>query len=172
MRGRTSHPPPPNPSLSVSKPMCLWMWDDKGGGGGVWKLLSPATFQWHRSQGPAWWQIRRLCRNRILRWILQCCSVTRLSMTVWCGSGSGSTDPCLWLMDPDPRFGYFRHWPSQDANKELIFDTIFSVCYFLKVHFHYFSKIKRQKKSQNSRITGFPPLLFLHDVLLLLYHMT
>ncbi len=24
----------------------------------------------------------------------QCC----ISMTFWCGSGSGSTDPCLWLM--------------------------------------------------------------------------
>ncbi len=24
------------------------------------------------------------------------------SMTFWCGSGSGSADPCLWLMDPDP----------------------------------------------------------------------
>ncbi len=23
-------------------------------------------------------------------------------MTFWCGSGSGSADPCLWLMDPDP----------------------------------------------------------------------
>ncbi len=24
------------------------------------------------------------------------------SMTFWCGSGSLSADPCLWLMDPDP----------------------------------------------------------------------
>ena len=24
------------------------------------------------------------------------------SMTFWCGSGSGSADPCLCLMDPDP----------------------------------------------------------------------
>jgi hypothetical protein len=24
------------------------------------------------------------------------------SMTFWCGSGSGSADPCLWQMDPDP----------------------------------------------------------------------
>ncbi len=23
-------------------------------------------------------------------------------MTFWCGSGSGSADPCFWLMDPDP----------------------------------------------------------------------
>jgi hypothetical protein len=31
----------------------------------------------------------------------------------------------------------------------------FSACYFLKVHLHYFSKIKSQKESQNSRIQGF-----------------
>ncbi len=24
-------------------------------------------------------------------------------MTFWCGSGSWSADPCLWLMDPGPR---------------------------------------------------------------------
>ncbi len=28
----------------------------------------------------------------------QCCG----SMTFWCGSESGSVDPCFWLMDPDP----------------------------------------------------------------------
>ncbi len=44
------------------------------------------------------------------------------SMTFWGGSGSGSADPCLWLVDPnpdsdpdsnpDPGSGscYFRHW--------------------------------------------------------------
>ncbi len=43
----------------------------------------------------------------------QCCG----SMTFWCGSGSA--DPCLWIMDsdpnPDPGSGscYFRHWPSK-----------------------------------------------------------
>ncbi len=43
----------------------------------------------------------------------QCCG----SMTFWCGSGSA--DPCLWLMnpdaDPDLESGssYFRHWPSR-----------------------------------------------------------
>jgi hypothetical protein len=36
-----------------------------------------------------------------------------------------------------------------------IFYAIFSPCYFLKVHLHYFSKIKSQKESQNSRIQGF-----------------
>ncbi len=33
--------------------------------------------------------------------------------------------------------------------------AIFSACYFLKVHLHYFSKIKSQKDSQNSRIHDF-----------------
>ncbi len=29
--------------------------------------------------------------------------------------GSGSADPCLWLMDPDPGSGscHFRYWPSR-----------------------------------------------------------
>jgi len=69
-------------------------------------------------------------------------------MTFWCGSGSG--DPCLWLMDPDP-----DPESLQDASQKLIFNTIFSAYYFLKVHLHYFSKIKSQKESQNSRNKGF-----------------
>ncbi len=40
----------------------------------------------------------------------QCCG----SMTFWCGSGSGSGDPCLWLMDPDPAIFIID---LQDANK-------------------------------------------------------
>ncbi len=50
------------------------------------------------------------------------------SMTFWCGSGSGSADPCLRLMypDPDPGSGscYFRHWHSrcqQKTNKKKFF---------------------------------------------------
>jgi hypothetical protein len=41
--------------------------------------------------------------------------------------------------------------------KNEFFNTIFSVCYFLKVHLHYryFSKINSQKESQNSRIQDF-----------------
>ncbi len=76
------------------------------------------------------------------------------SMTFWCGSGSG--DPCLWQMDPDsdPDPAIFVI-DLQDASKKLFFNTIFSACYFLKVHLHYFSKIKSQKESQNSRIQDF-----------------
>ncbi len=41
------------------------------------------------------------------------------SMTFWGGSGSGSSDPCFWLIDPDPGSGscYFRHWPSRCQQK-------------------------------------------------------
>ncbi len=76
------------------------------------------------------------------------------SKTFWGGSGSGSSDPCFWLMDPDPEPGsgscYFRHWPSRWQQ-----NTIFSAYYFLKVHLHHFSKIKSQKESQNIRNQGF-----------------
>ncbi len=77
------------------------------------------------------------------------------SMKFWCGSGSGSgsADSCLWLMDPDsdpdadPAIFVID---LQDANKKLILKK-FSAYYFLKVHFHHFSKIKSPKESQNSR---------------------
>ncbi len=75
-------------------------------------------------------------------------------MTFWCGSGSGSADPCLWLMDPDPDPA-FSVVDLQDANKKQIFYFIFSAYYFLKIHIHLFSKIKSQKESQNSRNQGF-----------------
>ncbi len=75
-------------------------------------------------------------------------------MTFWDGSGSGSADPCLWPMDPDPDPAIFVI-DLQDASKKLIFNTIFSAYYFLKVHLHHFSKIKSQKESQNSRNQGF-----------------
>jgi hypothetical protein len=45
---------------------------------------------------------------------------------------------------------YFRHW-LQDANKKLK-QKKFSAYYFLKVHFHHFSKIKNSKRSH--RIVG------------------
>jgi hypothetical protein len=38
--------------------------------------------------------------------------------------------------------------------KKLIFNTIFSAYYFLKVHLHHFSKIKSQKASQKIRNQG------------------
>jgi hypothetical protein len=61
-------------------------------------------------------------------------------MTYWCGSGSGSADPCLGLMDPDadPDPALFVI-DFQDVNKKQMY-------YFLKVHLHHFSNIKSQKK--------------------------
>jgi hypothetical protein len=68
-------------------------------------------------------------------------------MTFWCGSGSGSADPCLWLLDPDadPDPAIFVI-VLQDANKKLNLKKSFSAYYFLKVHFYHFSKIKKQKE--------------------------
>jgi hypothetical protein len=52
-------------------------------------------------------------------------------------------------LDPDPAIFVID---LQDASKTLIFNTIFSAYYFLKLHLHHFSKIKSQKESQNSTI--------------------
>jgi hypothetical protein len=57
-------------------------------------------------------------------------------------------------VDPDPDPAIFVI-DLQDASKKLIFNTIFSAYYFLKVHLHLFSKIKSQKEPQNSRNQGF-----------------
>ncbi len=77
----------------------------------------------------------------------QCCG----SMTFWCGSGSGSgsADPCLWLIDPDSDPAIFVI-DLQDTNKKLILKKSF----LFNVYLHLFSKIKSQKevtKQQESR---------------------
>jgi hypothetical protein len=53
-----------------------------------------------------------------------CCG----SKTFWCGSrsGSGSADPCLCLMDPDPAIFVIV---LQEANKKEILKKSFSACY-------------------------------------------
>jgi hypothetical protein len=43
----------------------------------------------------------------------------------------------------------------QDASKKLIFNTIFSAYYFLKLHLHHFSKIKVKKSHKIVGIKGF-----------------
>ncbi len=53
------------------------------------------------------------------------------SMTFWCGSGSGSAFPYLWLMDPDP------------AISSLTFKTPTKNNYG---HLNYFTKIKSSKE--------------------------
>ncbi len=80
---------------------------------------------------------------------VQCCG----SMAFWCGSrtGSGTADPCHWLMDPDSAIFVTD---LQDANKKLFLKKVFCI-YFLKIHLHHFSKIKSQNNSQSSRYQGF-----------------
>ncbi len=83
----------------------------------------------------------------------QCCG----SMTFWGGSGSG--DPCLWLMDPDPDPGsgscYFRHWPSRCQQKTNFLTQFFFIITFWRYIYIIFLKIKSPKESQNSRNQGF-----------------
>jgi hypothetical protein len=55
-------------------------------------------------------------------------------------------------VDPDPAIFVID---LQDASQKLIFNTIFSAYYFLKVHLHHFSKIKSENESQNRRNQGF-----------------
>jgi hypothetical protein len=50
---------------------------------------------------------------------------------------------------------YFCHWPSRCQQKTNFLTQFFLLSYFLKVHLHYFSKIKSQKELQNSRVQGF-----------------
>jgi hypothetical protein len=69
-------------------------------------------------------------------------------------------EPWHFGMDPDPRIDasdywiriqiescYCRHWPCQQKTN---LKKKNSAYYFLKGHLHHFSKIKSQKKSQNS----------------------
>ncbi len=72
----------------------------------------------------------------------QCCG----SMKFWCGSGSGSADPCVWQMDPDPTIFVID---LQDANKKLIYSTFFCLLLF-EGTLTSFSKIKSQKKSHKA----------------------
>jgi hypothetical protein len=48
-------------------------------------------------------------------------------------------------MDPDPDPAIFFVIDLQDANKKQVKKS-FSAFYFLKVHFHHFSKIKSKKE--------------------------
>jgi hypothetical protein len=97
-------------------------------------------------------QVRGQCRN-------QYCG----SMTFWCGSGSRSADPCLWLMDPDPGSGscYFRHRPSRCQQKTNLFFNFFCLILFEGTVTSFFKDkmSKRVTKQQDSRFF----LLFLHN---------
>ncbi len=75
-------------------------------------------------------------------------------MTFCCGSGSA--DPCLWLMNPDLGSGscYFRHWPLRCQQETNFYFFIFSLL-LLEGTFTSFFKDKKSKESQTSRNPGF-----------------
>ncbi len=97
---------------------------------------APCSAPWTRPQsGPCPPAARRPKIQFLDVQFYQCCG----SMTFWCGSGSG--------------FCYFRHWPSK-CQQKINLKKSFSAYYFLKLHVHYFSKIKSQKdvtKQEESR---------------------
>jgi hypothetical protein len=71
------------------------------------------------------------------------------SMPLTNGSGSGFGSGS-WV-----RILLFSSLTFKVPAKNKFFNTIFSSYYFLRLHFHHFSKIKSQKESQNSRNQGF-----------------
>ncbi len=84
----------------------------------------------------------------------QCCG----SMTIWCGSGSWSADPCLWQVDPDSELvpdPAFFVIDLQDANKKLFFKVLMFFTFEGTFIVHHFSWIWSEKKSQNSGNQGF-----------------
>ncbi len=74
------------------------------------------------------------------------------SMTFWCGSGSA--DPCLWLMDPDPDPAIFVIDPSRCKQKSN-FKKSFSAYYFRRNNYIIFQRLKVQKMKQSIRNQGF-----------------
>ncbi len=90
---------------------------------------------------------RRLVRDRYrssltLFNIHQCCG----SMTFWRGSGSGSADPCLWLLDPDPSLFIID---IQEANKKINLKKFVCILLFEGT----FTSFFKNKKSKTSRKT-------------------
>jgi hypothetical protein len=79
-------------------------------------------------------------------------------MIFWCGfgSGSGSADPCVWLVDPDadPDPAFFVI-DLQDANKNIISFSAF--CRYICI---IFQRQKVKKKSQSSRNQGFSYIFY------------
>ncbi len=81
----------------------------------------------------------------------------------YCGSvtfryGSGSGDPYLWVMDPNPAPDPAIFVSDvQDGNKFFFFGFLIFGRYpvLFEEHSYHFSKIKFIKKSQNRRIQGF-----------------
>jgi len=91
----------------VKSSIILVNWPKRGGG----KNICQTFFTWIQQH-----QLKRR-RKRICRTFFQCFYQCSESMTFWGGSGSGSSDPCFWLVDPDP--------PIVVIDLQIIFNTIF-----------------------------------------------
>jgi len=114
-------------------------WDTCGGIYVFIQLIQQLSgVDWHMYRYcTIWWFSPHSC--------LQYCG----SMTFWggSGSGSGSADPCSNGSGSGCGTGscYFRHWPSQDANKKQIFKQFFCLLLF-EGPCTSFSKIISQKE--------------------------
>ncbi len=142
---------------------CSW-----GRAGAAWRESRRRT---HRLQWSEWSSCTRTC----VAWRWGC---TRLhlhhetlqasvagSMKFWYGSGCGSTDPYLWLMDTDADPVIFVS-DLQGVYKNLFCSKFFCLLrymYFLKVHLHRFPKIKSHKEVTKLQESMFFLLFLLDD---------
>ncbi len=86
-------------------------------------------------------------------------SYTGNQLPLCCGSvifldGTGSADPCLWPMDPDPDPVYFRPWPLRRQQKTIFF-CLLPGTFWRYGHYIIFLRWKVPKKSQYSKNQGF-----------------
>ena len=86
------------------------------------------------------------------------------SMIFWCRSGSGSADPCLWLMDPDsdPVPSIFII-DLQDASRNKFLGSFFWILLFDGT-FKSFIKGKKSKRSHKAVYSRFILLFLLNDI--------
>jgi hypothetical protein len=87
-------------------------------------------------------------------------------MIFWFGSGSGSADPCLWLMDPDPDAdpdSAIFIIDLQEANKKIIFIKKNFCILLFEGTFTSFFKDKKLKRSHKTVESWFFLLFSLND---------
>ncbi len=77
-------------------------------------------------------------------WKRECREQWSRSMTFWCGSGSA--DPCIWLMNPDPAIFVIE---LQDVNKKRIKKSFFCLLLFERI-FTLFFKDKKSRRSHKT----------------------
>ncbi len=130
----------------------LWSWSRN-----YIAIAAPAPFYLSQTLKKFYWEKKIMIAQEVFENCYQCCG----SMPFWGGSGSGSSDPCLWLMDPDPDPAMFVI-DLQDVIKKLIFEhNFFCLLLFIATFTSFFKdkKSKRVTKYWESRFV----LLFLHD---------